>query len=465
MGRPPAPGRLMRPIRIQDTLSGEARALEPREPGKVGIYVCGPTVYARVHVGNARPFVVFALLKRFLEHEGQKVTLVENVTDVNDKIYDAARAAGVASEKLAAEMTEHYVADTSRLGLGRPDHEPRAADTIGPIVDLVADLIAGGHAYEAGGDVYFRVDSFPGYGKLSNRPATEIRQGEADDAAPLKESPHDFALWKAHKKGEDTSWAAPWGEGRPGWHIECSAMAEGTLGTDFEIHGGGSDLVFPHHENEIAQTEAARGEPLARIWMHNGMVRLGEEKMAKSVGNIHLLHVALDEYGRDALVAYFTSGHYRQPIGYSADALAEAARSVDRLRELGRRLDPGAGAPAGLEPYAERFFDHLADDFNTPAARSALFEWVAEANRRLDAGERMGPGRLTEMLRSLGLENLLEPERGKGPGADAERLLAEREHARAERDYARADLLRDELAARGWVVRDTPDGAQLVRGA
>ncbi|MEJ7714428.1 MAG: DALR domain-containing protein [Thermoleophilaceae bacterium] len=264
----------------------------------------------------------------------------------------------------------------------------------------------------------------PGYGKLSNRPALEMRQGEGDDAAELKQSPHDFALWKAHKEGEDTSWPAPWGPGRPGWHIECSAMAEELLGTDFEIHGGGSDLVFPHHENEIAQTEAARGEPLARIWMHNGMVQMGEEKMAKSVGNIHLLHAALDEFGRDALVAYFTSGHYRQPIGYSADALAEAARSVDRLRELGRRLDPGAAAPEALEPYAERFFDHLADDFNTPAARSALFEWVAEANRRLDAGERMGPGRLDEMLHVLGLENLLEPEPGETPDAGAERLLA-----------------------------------------
>ncbi len=464
MGRPAAArGLMVREIRIHDTLSGELRALHPREPGKVGIYACGPTVYARVHVGNARPFVVFALLKRFLEREGYEVALVENVTDVNDKIYAAARAAGVPSGELAAEMTEHYVRDTSRLGLGRPDGEPRAAATIEPIVALVADLIEGGHAYEAGGDVYFRVSSFPDYGKLSNRPPLEMRQGEGDDAAQLKESPQDFALWKAHKDGEDTAWPAPWGEGRPGWHIECSAMAERILGTDFEIHGGGSDLVFPHHENEIAQTEAARGEPLARIWMHNGMVRMDEEKMAKSVGNIHALHAALDEFGRDALVAYFTAGHYRQPIGYSPAALAEAARVVLRLRELGRRLDPGGASPEALEPYAERFFDHLADDFNTPAARAVLFEWVAEANRRLDAGEQMGPGRLSEMLRVLGLEGLLDPDSGDGPDPEAEELLADRERARAERDYARADELRDELAARGWVVRDTAEGVRLVR--
>jgi cysteinyl-tRNA synthetase len=453
----------VRQIRLHDTLSGRVRPLEPRSPGKVGIYACGPTVYARVHVGNARPFVVFALLKRFLEHEGLEVTLVENVTDVNDKIYDAARAQGVPSGELAAQMTAHYVDDTSRLGLGRPDHEPRAAGTIEPIVSLIGDLIEGGHAYAAGGDVYFRVESFPGYGKLSNRPPLEMRQGEGDDAAQLKESPRDFALWKAHKEGEDTSWPAPWGEGRPGWHIECSAMAEQLLGTDFEIHGGGSDLVFPHHENEIAQTEAARGEPLARIWMHNGMVQMGEEKMAKSVGNIHLLHAALDEFGRDALVAYFTSGHYRQPIGYSAEALGEAARAVERLREVGRRLDPDGPEPEGLDERVERFFDHLADDFNTPAARAVLFEWVGEANRRLDAGEQVGVGRLAEMLHALGLEDVLAADAAGGPGADAERLLAEREQARAERDFARADALRDELAGLGWVVRDTPDGARLVR--
>ena len=243
-------------------------------------------------------------------------------------------------------------------------------------------------------------------------------------------------------------------------------MAEQLLGTDFEIHGGGSDLVFPHHENEIAQTEAARGEPLARIWMHNGMLQLGDggEKMAKSVGNIHLLHAALDEYGRDALIAYFTSGHYRQPIGYSGDALAEAQRSVDRLRELGRRLDRDAPAPEGLDAYAERFFDHLADDFNTPAARAVLFEWVGEANRRLDAGDTVGVGALADMLRVLGLENLLEDDAGDGPDAEAQAMLAEREQARAERDFARADELRDQLAAAGWVVRDTPEGARLVRG-
>jgi cysteinyl-tRNA synthetase len=454
--------RPVREIRLHDTLSGELRPLETREPGKVGIYACGPTVYARVHVGNARPYVVFALLKRFLEHEGYEVTLVENVTDVNDKIYAAAREAGVPSQDLAAEMTRAYERDTDALGLGRPDHEPRAVDTIGPIVDLIQALIDGGHAYAAGGDVYFDVSSFDGYGKLSNRPRDQIEQGEGDDAAALKRSGEDFALWKAHKEGEDTCWPAPWGDGRPGWHIECSAMAEHLLGTDFEIHGGGSDLVFPHHENEIAQTEAARGEPLARIWMHNGMVRMGDEKMAKSVGNIRLLHGAISEHGRDALVMYFAAGHYRQPIAFSTEALTEAGRAVERVRELCRRLDADAPAPEGLDGYVERFFDALADDFNTAAARAVLFEWVTEANRRLDAGDRVGPGRLGEMLHTLGLEGLLEPD-DEGADTEAERLLAERQAARASRDFERADAIRDELAARGWQVRDGADGATLVR--
>jgi cysteinyl-tRNA synthetase len=447
-------------IRIQDTLTGELRALAPREPGKVGIYACGPTVYGRIHVGNARPFVVFSLLKRFLEHTGYDVTLVVNVTDVNDKIYDAAREAGVGSEQLAGEMTAHYVRDTEELGLGRPDREPTATGTIDAIIALIQDLIDSGHAYAAEGDVYFRVATFPEYGKLSNRPLDEMQQGEGDDAAALKESPQDFALWKAQKEGEDTAWDAPWGRGRPGWHIECSAMAEEILGVDFDVHGGGSDLVFPHHENEIAQTEAARGKPLARIWMHNGMVRLEGEKMAKSVGNIFLLHEALAQAGRDALIMYFVSGHYRQPIAYSEEALAEAKSSVERVRDFARRLD-GDGPAAGIEPYAERFFAALADDFNTPAARAALFDWIAEGNRRLDAGEQLGPGPLAEMLRMLGLENLLDTAEQADP--DAERLLEEREAARAARDFDAADAKRDELAALGWVVRDTPTGPKLVR--
>jgi cysteinyl-tRNA synthetase len=453
---------MAREIRIQDTLTGAPRPLEPRDPGKVGIYACGPTVYGPIHVGNARPYVVFSLLKRFLEHEGYDATFVANITDVNDKIYDAARDDGVRSEELARAMTELYKADTDALGLGRPDQEPLASETIGPIIDLIQALIDSGHAYASGGDVYFRVRSFDDYGKLSNRPLEEMRQGEDEADEALKESPQDFALWKAHKEGEDTSWDSPWGRGRPGWHIECSAMAEQILGLDFDIHGGGSDLVFPHHENEIAQTEAGRGKPLARLWMHNGMVELGDEKMSKSVGNIRSLAGAIEARGRDALIMYFAGGHYRQPLAFSEELLDEAARSVERVRDFIRRLDPEAGPPEGMDTYVERFFDALADDFNTAMARGVLFEWVAEGNRRLDAGARLGPGRLGEMLYALGLEDLLEAE-DEMADPEAERLLHEREEARAAKDFATADARRDELAALGWEVRDTAEGPRLVR--
>jgi cysteinyl-tRNA synthetase len=448
----------VRQLRIHDTLSGEVVPVEPSDGRRIGIYACGPTVYGRIHVGNARPYVVFSLLKRFLEHEGYDTTLVVNITDVNDKIYDAARARGVPSAELASEMTAGYVEDTDRLGLGRPDEEPKATETIAAIVALIKDLVDSGHAYERRGDVYFRVTSFDGYGKLSNRPLEEMQQGEGDDAAELKEAPQDFALWKARKEGEDTWWESPWGDGRPGWHIECSAMAEAVLGVPFEVHGGGSDLVFPHHENEIAQTEAARGKPLSRAWMHNGMVQMGEEKMAKSVGNIRLLHGALDEFGRDAFVMWMVGAHYRKPVAYTEEALEDAARAVARVKDVIRRLDQDA---PGLDQYLAPFFDALADDFNTPQARAVLFEWVAEANRRIDEGEPVGPGRLGEMLQALGLESLLEVEE-EAP-EELQRLAAEREEARAARDFDRADQIREQLADAGWEIRDTPEGARLVR--
>lgn len=452
----------MRPIRIHDTLSGELKPLDPRDPGKVGIYACGPTVYGRIHVGNARPFVVFSLFKRFLEHEGYDVTFAANVTDVNDKIYDAAAKAGVPSEQLATEMTAHYRADTDALGLGRPDHEPLARETIAEMVALIEKLIERGHAYAVEGDVYFDVRSYPRYGELSHRQVDQMDQGEGVAGAQLKRDPLDFALWKAWKEGEDTAWETPWGRGRPGWHIECSAMAEMLLGVGFDVHGGGSDLVFPHHENEAAQTCAAHGEPLSRLWMHNGMVRLEGEKMAKSVGNIFLLHEAIETHGRDALVAYFAGGHYRQPIAYSGERLEEAARSVARIREAGRKLEAGAASPASLDELRETFFAALADDFNTPRALAAVFEWVRAANRLTEAGETVGDASLREMLQVLALDNLLDAGDGDGPDAAAQELLARREAARAAKDFAAADALRDELAALGWTVRDGAAGPELV---
>ncbi len=447
----------MSPIRIQDTLSGEARDLRPDDRGEVGIYACGPTVYGRIHIGNARPYVIFTLLKRFLEHEGLRAKLVINVTDINDKIYDAARQAGEASAEYAAEMTAAYVVDTDALGLERPDAEPLASGTIGEIVSLIGALIDSGHAYQANGDVYFRVRSFDDYGKLSNRDPAEMDQGEEAGTASLKEDPLDFALWKGHKEGEDTSWDSPWGQGRPGWHIECSAMSEKELGPDFAIHGGGIDLVFPHHENEIAQTEAARGVPLAEIWMHNGLVQLDEEKMSKSVGNIFQLSDAVERYGGQTVVAYLISGHYRQPLAFSDEQLQEAAARVDRIRNYFR--DAPSGQPDEfLREKRQAFLDALADDFNTPQAFAVLFEIVNEGNKRELSGAREV---LTELLPLLGLDSLIDEDEA-APAAALD-LLEEREKARAAKDYGRADELRDELAGMGWEVRDEAGGARLVR--
>jgi cysteinyl-tRNA synthetase len=468
----------MREVRIKDTLTGSPVSLDPE--AEVGIYACGPTVYSRIHIGNARPFVVFSLLSRFLKSEGYRARLVVNVTDINDKIYDAARGAGESSGEFAARMTQAYFEDTDRLGLGRPDAEPLATETIGGIIALIGDLVESGHAYESGGDVYFSVGSFEDYGKLSNRRTEDMDQGEEAGSASLKESPLDFALWKAHKEGEDTSWESPWGPGRPGWHIECSAMAEAELGTSFAIHGGGSDLVFPHHENEIAQSEAA-GRPFAQVWMHNGMIEKGSEKMSKSEGNIFQLSEALVRYGREAVVAYLISGHYRQPLAFGSEQMKQAQAQVERLRNFfrergagepggppaGTRVEsPGTGSdlagsqvPVGGPPGSriEAFREALADDFNTPRAMAEVFELVGEANREAVPG---ASETVREMLELVGLGSLAEVE--QAGDAEAEKLLAEREKARAAKDFSRADEIRDRLAELGWEVRDSAEGAKLV---
>jgi cysteinyl-tRNA synthetase len=463
----------MREVRIRDTLSGELVALD--RDREVGIYACGPTVYSRIHIGNARPFVVFLLLTRFLRSEGYAAKLVVNVTDVNDKIYDAAREAGEGSAAFAERMRLAYFEDTGRLGLGRPDAEPLATETIEGIVSLIADLVESGHAYESGGDVYFRVRSFEGYGKLSNRRTEDMDQGEEAGSASLKEDALDFALWKARKEGEDTSWSSPWGPGRPGWHIECSAMAEAELGPEFAIHGGGSDLVFPHHENEIAQSEGA-GRPFARAWMHNGMVETDAEKMSKSEGNIFQLSDALDRYGREAVVDYLISGHYRQPLAFGPEQMEQAVARVERLRNFFREHPDGAGRAPGEGPAEQQrggsagpspgarvaaFRDALADDFNTPRAMAELFELVGDANRgevpRSDATRA-----LAEMLELVGLRSPPPPDEGDEVDEEGGEMLEERQEARAAKDFARADQIRDRLFELGWAVRDSAEGAKLV---
>lgn len=461
-------------MQIHSTLSRRKERLETGPDGTVRIYACGPTVYSRVHIGNARPFVVFSVLKRYLERRGVRARFVANITDVNDKIYVAARAAGVPSTEWAEQNARAYVDDTSRLGLGRPDAEPKVTDTMPQIIALIGDLIDKGLAYAAGGDVYYRVGSFPGYGRLSGRRLDEMVSTEPGEA---KEHPLDFALWKGRKPDEDAWWDSPWGPGRPGWHIECSAMAEVELGAPFEIHGGGLDLVFPHHENEIAQTEGARGVPLARIWMHNEMLELGETKMSKSEGNIALLADVLDRWPREVVLAFFLTSHYRSRLPFTDERLRDAEAVCERIRNGLRALDRGLAAPGegtdadlarALVSARTAFHEALDDDFGTPGAFAAVFELVRAANHAVERDARPGAGQLQEVRRELvgmldvfGLASLGEA--SAAVPAEVLDLLQQREDARAARDFARADELRGRVRELGFELRDTPEGPQVYR--
>jgi cysteinyl-tRNA synthetase len=427
-------------MRLSDTLTRKITDL-PEPPADIGIYVCGPTVYQRIHIGNARPFVIFSWLRDYLRSRGYSVRHVSNITDVNDKIYEAAPGR---SAELAEQASGWYVEDTSRLGLGRPDHEPKATETVPEIIALTEELIAGGHAYEAGGDVYFRVRSFPAYGQLSNQRPDQVEEQEPN---PLKEDPRDFAVWKATKPGEDTSWPSPWGDGRPAWHIECSAMAEKFLGPSFEIHGAGLDLVFPHNENEIAQSQSV-GHGFARIWMHNGMLELTGEKMSKSLGNIATLQAVLEEWGRETVLLYFMTAHWRKPIDFSEDALWAAKAQAQSFRNHFVGLaDPGEAPDA--EWY--RLEAVLDDDFNTPDALALFHDWRAR-------GESAA---LLRGLRLFGLGSLADQ---VAAPADVVALAEQRQAARAAGNFAEADRLRAGIEAAGWDVRDVaePPGFQLV---
>jgi cysteinyl-tRNA synthetase len=425
-------------MRLYNTATRKLDEL-PDPPGPIRMYFCGPTVYQRIHVGNARPFIVSMWLKRWLEHEGYDVTLVENITDINDKIYLAAPGN---SAQLAADAAQWYIDDTSDLGLGRPDHEPKATETIAEIVALIEELVELELAYPAGGDVYFRVDRYPDYGVLSGRlDEDSVRNpSEEEEQTALKESPRDFALWKGHKQDEDTWWDSPWGRGRPGWHIECSAMAEKHLGPVFEIHGGGLDLMFPHHENEIAQSRGA-GREFAQLWMHNGILQFGGEKMSKSLGNVVSLRDALDEWGPETLLMLFMGAHWRKPMDYTDETLAAAKARADGFREVFRNPSERGGS-------WDELVAALDDDFNTPEALAVMHEW-----RDHDL--------LRRGLAVFGLGSLAEEDEAP---AELDELAQRRADARSGGDYDEADRLRQEIEAAGWEVRDVADnsGYRLV---
>jgi cysteinyl-tRNA synthetase len=414
----------------------------PPPPGPIRIYVCGPTVYQRIHIGNARPFVISLWLKRWLEETGYRVVLAENITDINDKIYAAAPGH---SGELATAASEWYVDDTDRLGLGRPDYEPKASETVPEILELISTLIDRGLAYPSGGDVYFRVAAFPDYGRLSGRDEEDAlhNPSEEPERDELKDDPRDFALWKAHKEGEDTVWESPWGPGRPGWHIECSAMAETFLGPVFEIHGGGNDLIFPHHENEIAQSRGA-GDEFARMWMHNGMLQLTGEKMSKSLGNIVSLRDALDEWGKEAILLYFMTAQWRKPIDFDDEVVAQARAQAETFRNffVGRNGESG-------EIRREELARVLDDDFNTPEALAVFHDWRTR-------------GEAASLRWGLGLFGLGALAEAVEVPAELVALADRREAARASRDFDEADRLREEIEQQGWEVRDVPDGFELV---
>ena len=421
-------------MRLYNTLTRRVEELPP-PPGPVRMYFCGPTVYRRAHIGNARPFVLGMWLRTWLRLRGYEVVLVHNITDVNDRIYEAAPGESAA---LAARATEWYLEDTRDLGLGMPDVLPKATESIPAIVHFIEQLVERGSAYAVEGDVYFRVAGDPGYGRLSGQRPDQVEEQEPN---PLKEDPRDFALWKANKPGEDTWWDSPWGRGRPGWHIECSAMAEEAFGPVFEIHGGGLDLVFPHHENELAQS-GALGHEFARIWTHNGMLALEGEKMSKSLGNDVSLRHVIDVWGREVVLLFFLSGHWRSPVDFN-DAVLEQARA--RWKSIVQAVyDPPSQRPSS--PW-ELIVEDLDDDFNTPEALAVLHEWA-------DAGQ---IDRLMAGLDIFGLRfDLVDP-------PELVRTLAgRRQQAREAKDFVTADRLRVEIEAAGWEVRDSPDGPRLV---
>lgn len=474
-------------MRLYDSMAQDKRDFVPRDPGRVSMYVCGPTVYNYVHVGNARPYVFSLVAKRYFESQGYKVTLVENITDIDDRIIARAVREGRTADDVAREFAEAYREDTDRLGLGRPDVEPYATQHVPEIIELVAKLIERGHAYQRGGDVYFDVTSFPEYGKLSKQQVAEMRHGVRIAPDEDKDDPLDFALWKGAKPGEP-AWESPWGPGRPGWHIECSAMSLKYLGPGFDIHGGGRDLIFPHHENEIAQAEAALGVTFVRYWTHNGMLTLSQEKMSKSRGNVLSLREVLGKHRPEALITLFLNSHYRSPMEFGEDGLEEAERQVERLRNVfvslrEREADaPGIASGDGqelavesaeggfLEQVAKRqeaFLEAMADDLNTAAALAEVFSLARETNAALASGlldpsqARAVRTQMAGMVHILGLDAVTGEE--EAIPAEIIAMAEERQRCRVARDYARADQLRAAILEKGYEIRDIPRGFKVVK--
>lgn len=468
-------------MKIYNTLTRKKEEFVPIEPGKVKMYVCGPTVYNFFHIGNARPFVVFDTMRKYLEYRGYKVKFVQNFTDVDDKIINRAREEGITAPEVSEKYIEEYYKDAAALNVKKATVHPQVSKTIPDIVKFVEDLIEKGYAYEVDGDVYYRTRKFDGYGKLSGKNIEDLISGARIAVGEQKEDPLDFALWKARKTDDEIAWESPWGMGRPGWHIECSTMAKKYLGETIDIHAGGADLQFPHHENEIAQSEAHNGCVFANYWMHNGYINIDGEKMSKSLGNFRTVRDLLKVYDGEVLRFLILSGHYRGPIDFGEEILTQSKNGLTRMRNAKSNLKHLIAAGSGtmteaeaavlenLGQYQEKFIEAMDDDLNTADAISAVFELITAINTAVKDGASkefaqkaldllMEPATVLGLLQQETSEEVTEVE------PEIQALIDERQAARKAKNFARADEIRDILKEKGITLKDTPQGVQIIRG-
>jgi cysteinyl-tRNA synthetase len=472
-------------MKIYNTLTRQKEELKPMDEKELRMYVCGPTVYNYFHIGNARPFVVFDTFRRYLEYRGQKVKYIQNFTDVDDKIIMKAEEEGVSAGEIGEKYIKEYYRDAAALHVKKADVHPRVTENIQEIIDFVKSLEDKGYAYAVDGDVYYNTRTFDGYGKLSGQNIEDLESGARVGIDERKRDPLDFALWKGRKTEGEIAWDSPWGMGRPGWHIECSAMSKTYLGDTIDIHAGGQDLIFPHHENEIAQSEAANGQPFANYWMHNGYITIDNEKMSKSKGNFFTVRDILKEYDGEVIRFFLLSGHYRSPINFSRDLMEQAKAGLGRIRNARTTLNHLAAKGSetisqqeqegltALTMWREKFIRAMDDDLNTADAIAAIFELISDINQRVrhGASKAFACGALAllvELTSVLGLMEVDSTEKDSGAddaGEDAElqALIDERQEARKNKDFARADEIRDRLKARGIQLKDTPQGVQILR--
>ena len=467
-------------MKVYNTLTNQKEEFIPIEEGKVKIYVCGPTVYNFFHIGNARPFVVFDTLRRYLKYRGYEVKFVQNFTDVDDKIINRAREEGITAPEVSEKYIKEYFEDAGALNVIKADVHPKVSEHIPEIIEFVQTLIDKGYAYEADGDVYYSTRKFADYGKLSGQNIDDLESGARIAIGEVKKDPLDFALWKARKQEDEIAWESPWGMGRPGWHIECSTMARKHLGETIDIHGGGQDLQFPHHENEIAQSEACNGVPFAHYWMHNGYITIDGKKMSKSLNNFFTVRDIRKQYSGDVIRFFLLSGHYRGPINFSDTLMEQAKQGYERIANAKETLDflagPGSNGAEkmsaeektmleSLAKYKDQFIEAMDDDLNTADGITAIFDLVSEINLDVKDGaskEFAGEAikKIDELTDVLGI---FQDKKEDAIGADIQALVEERQTARKEKNFARADEIRDQLAEMGIILKDTPQGVQIIR--